>query len=109
MRQIIQRLHQEEVRSFGRRYSAGPEPFFVHSDLTTGVQIADLVAYVISWGFRTSRMIKPARSELSQFSAQVANLRYRATRSRMDNPEFGIWSFARITDLRTQAECDGVP
>lgn len=95
----------------GRRRSNHiiPEPFFVHSDLTTGVQIADLVAYVISWGFRTSRMIKPARSELSQFSAQVANLRYRATRSRMDNPEFGIWSFAHITDLRTQAERDGVP
>lgn len=95
----------------GRRRSSHiiPEPFFVHSDLTTGVQIADIVAYVISWGFRTSRMIKPARSELSQFSAQVANLRYRATRSRMDNPEFGIWSFAHITDLRTQAERDGVP
>ena len=85
-----------------------PEPFFVHSDLTTGVQIADLVAYVISWGFRTSRMNKPARGELSQFSAQVANLRYRATRNRLDNPEFGIWSFAHITDLRTQAERDGV-
>ena len=76
----------------GRRRSNHiiPEPFFVHSDLTTGVQIADLVAYVISWGFRTSRMIKPARAELSQFSAQVANLRYRATRNRMDNP--GIWN-----------------
>ena len=85
-----------------------PEPFFVHSDLTTGVQIADLVAYVISWGFRTSRMNKPARAELSQFSAQVANLRYRATRNRLDNPEFGIWSFAYITDLRTQAERDRV-
>jgi Protein of unknown function (DUF3800) len=29
-----------------------PEPFFVHSDLTTGIQIADLVAYAVSWGFR---------------------------------------------------------
>ncbi len=25
------------------------EPFFVHSDLTTGVQVADLIAYYISW------------------------------------------------------------
>ena len=85
-----------------------PEPFFVHSDLTTGVQLADLVAYVISWGFRTSRMTKPARAELSQLSTQVAKLRCRATRNRMDNPEFGIWSFAHITDLRTQDERDGV-
>ena len=45
-----------------------PEPFFVHSDLTNGVQIADLVAYVISWGFRTPQMTKPARAELSQLS-----------------------------------------
>jgi len=29
-----------------------PEPFFVHSDMTTGVQLADLAAYIISWGFR---------------------------------------------------------
>ncbi|WP_242122279.1 DUF3800 domain-containing protein [Sphingomonas lacusdianchii] len=27
-----------------------PEPFFVHSDLTTLIQTADIVAYVISWG-----------------------------------------------------------
>ena len=47
-----------------------PEPFFVHSDLTTGVQIADLVAYVISCGFRMARMNKPARPELSQLSNQ---------------------------------------
>ena len=34
------------------------EPFFVHSDLTTGVQIADLIAYCISWGLRFGRMTK---------------------------------------------------
>lgn len=84
-----------------------PEPFFVHSDLTTGVQIADLVAYVISWGFRTPKMTKPSRAELSQLSSQVAGLRYRATRKRHGNPEFEIWSFAHITDLRTQAERGG--
>ena len=84
-----------------------PEPFFVHSDLTTGVQIADLVAYVISWGFRTPQMTKPARAELSQLSSQVAGLRYRAIRERFGNPGFGIWSFAHITDLRTHAERDG--
>ncbi|MFQ5615791.1 MAG: DUF3800 domain-containing protein [Anaerolineales bacterium] len=38
-----------------------PEPFFVHSDLTTGVQLADLVAYLISWGFRTGDMTRPLR------------------------------------------------
>jgi len=80
------------------------EPFFVHSDLTTGVQIADLVAYVISWGFRMPRMTKPAREELSPFANQIARLRYRAVREKLGNPEFEIWSFAHIGDLRTQAE-----
>ncbi len=80
------------------------EPFFVHSDLTTGIQLADLVAYVISWGFRIAAMTKPARAELSSFANQIAHLRYRAVRERLGNPEFEIWSFAHITDLRTQAE-----
>jgi hypothetical protein len=29
-----------------------PEPLFVHSDLTTMIQMADLVAYIVSWGVR---------------------------------------------------------
>ena len=95
------------------RHRAGriiPEPFFVHSDLTTGVQIADLVAYVISWGFRIwGRMTKPARPELSSFAEQVASLRYRAIRERDGNRDFEIWSFAYIDDLRTQAERANVP
>ena len=108
---LIDQMHRYfEDTAVGQERSSRiiPEPFFVHSELTTGVQIADLVAYVISWGFRTSRMTKPERTELSNLSARVANLRYRAIRNRMDNPVFEIWSFAHITDLRTQAERDGV-
>jgi hypothetical protein len=81
-----------------------PEPFFVHSDLTTGVQIADLVAYCISWGFRISATEKPARQELAPFGAQLARLRYRAVRLMFGNPYYEIWSVAHITDLRTQSE-----
>lgn len=80
-----------------------PEPLFVHSDLTTGIQIADLIAYCISWGFRTSQMRKPARADLSRFSRQVANLRYRTERE-IDGREMTVWSYAHITDLRTQRE-----
>lgn len=82
-----------------------PEPFFVHSDLTTGVQIADLAAYCISWGFRTSRMIKPARPELAGYAKQIARLRYRADRRAPDKEgAFAVWSIAHITDLRTGVE-----
>ena len=36
-----------------------PEPFFVHSDLTTMVQVADLIAYLLSWGIRLKGMTAP--------------------------------------------------
>ena len=106
---LIDQMHRYfEETAVGRHRASRiiPEPFFVHSDLTTGVQIADLLAYIISWGFRMPRMTKPAREELAPFADQIARLRYLAVRERLGNPEFEIWSFARITDLRTQAERD---
>lgn len=80
-----------------------PEPFFVHSHLTTGVQFADLVAYTISWGFRTSRMTKPCRPELDHYAKQVGGLRHYTSRLVNGRP-FNIPSFAHITDLRTNLE-----
>jgi hypothetical protein len=83
-----------------------PEPLFVHSDLTTGVQIADLIAYILSWGLRFGSMTKPKRAELAGYVSQVCQLRYRAVRDMDGNPQFAIWSFAFITDLRSQSERD---
>ena len=106
---LIDQMHRYfEETAVGRHRASRiiPEPFFVHSDLTTGVQIADLLAYVISWGFRMPHMTKSAREELAPFAKQIARLRYRAVRERFGNPEFKIWSFAHIADLRTQAERD---
>ncbi|MCY4461966.1 MAG: DUF3800 domain-containing protein [Albidovulum sp.] len=53
-----------------------PEPFFVHSDLTTMVQVADLVAYIISWGVRLRYMDEPKRHELSRLACSVIKLRF---------------------------------
>jgi len=59
-----------------------PEPFFVHSDLTTLVQLADLVAYIINWSFRKgSKMTGPIRSELSPYASKVDALQYKGRRS----------------------------
>ena len=80
-----------------------PEPLFVHSDLTTGIQVADLLAYILSWGWRLKSMTNPARPELAGFVAQICRLRYRAIREVDTNPQFTIWSFAFIEDLRPQA------
>jgi hypothetical protein len=83
-----------------------PEPFFVHSDLTTGVQIADLVAYCISWAFRLPTMTQPARDELAPYIEQIKKLRHRALRHMMGKPNFEIWSVCHIDDLRTLSELD---
>lgn len=88
-----------------RASSIIPEPFFVHSDLTTLVQIADLMAYVISWNVRVSTMRAPRREELDVFGQRVLNLRYRTTVPHSEYPEgFTIWSFAVINDLRPRSE-----
>jgi Protein of unknown function (DUF3800) len=81
-----------------------PEPFFVHSDLTTGIQIADLVAYCLSWAFRLPTMDKPAREELAPYIEQLKRLRHRALRNMQGKSDFEIWSVSYIDDLRTAVE-----
>lgn len=53
-----------------------PEPFFVHSDLTTLIQTADIVAYVISWGLRLRWMTAPSRAELHPLADHVRRLQF---------------------------------
>ncbi len=81
-----------------------PEPFFVHSDLTTGIQLADLVAYIVSWSVRVGNMQQPVRGEMNDLAQQVMRLRHKAVREVDNNPNYGIWSFAVIDDLRTREE-----
>ncbi len=84
-----------------------PEPFFVHSDLTTGIQIADLLAYTISWGVRFGGMDRPRREELAPYAEQVMGLRHRAFRAVDGGTDALVWSFTYITDLRPRDEQTG--
>ena len=78
-----------------------PEPFFVHSDLTTGVQLADLLAYTLSWGFRGLRgMVEPRRRELEPFVRQACGIRYDSVRKQGSTPDFKVRGFHYIKDLR---------
>ena len=77
-----------------------PEPFFVHSDLTSIIQVADLSAYIISWGLRYGQMTKETCHELKPYADLISKLRYRAERNMEGNPNFLIWSFQYIDDLR---------
>lgn len=81
-----------------------PEPFFVHSELTTAIQLADLVAYIVCWGVRFGKMRAQSRPELGPLAQKVQRLRYRTEKSigGIDGRE--IFSFTLIRDLRPRNE-----
>jgi Protein of unknown function (DUF3800) len=73
-----------------------PEPFFVHSDLTTLIQLTDILAYVVSWGLRLRGMTLPARPELQSLAERSVRLRF----ARKTEGGESIWGFKHILDLR---------
>ncbi len=83
-----------------------PEPFFVHSELTTGVQVADLLAYTIAWAVRFTGQDEAPRSEMSELADLTVALRYDAVRDLPFRPRFRIYGIARINDLRPLEEQD---
>ncbi|HYD53674.1 MAG TPA: DUF3800 domain-containing protein [Gemmatimonadaceae bacterium] len=102
---LVGQLERYFVGTATGRQRAGriiPEPFFVHSDLTTGIQLADLVAYILSWGFRSARLTVASREELTPFVRQVCRLRHRALRPREGREDFTVWSIAVIPHLRAR-------
>ena len=103
---LVEQMDRYFKRSVKGKQMSGliiPEPFFVHSDLTTGIQVADLTAYTISWGFRRiAGMVEPFREELQGVVDRVCRLRHRTFRQIGDNPNHEVWSFHLITDLRTR-------
>lgn len=80
-----------------------PEPFFVHSNLTTAIQLADLVAYIVSWGLRNDLMTRPGRPELEEFAGLVWQLRYKTRRENHSSTSFVV-----IDDLRPMEERKGI-
>jgi hypothetical protein len=78
-----------------------PEPFFVHSDMSTIVQVADIIAYVISWGWRLPVMTRPNRRELEPLAAKVGALQFNAIRQ-FDGKDRIVYGFAKIDDLRSK-------
>ncbi len=75
-----------------------PEPFYVHSDLTVGVHVVDLAAYILNWRFRTNKMIKPSRPELQPLVNILCNMRVVSRRviPRIGQEPIDIWSIAVI-------------
>lgn len=81
-----------------------PEPFFVHSDLTTGIQVADLMAYLLAWGYYKAKgRSSPARPELVEFADQGVKLAYNTSR-RQGSRRIKVWGITIIQDLRARSE-----
>jgi hypothetical protein len=104
----IHRYFQETDRGQQRAERMIPMPFFVHSDLTPAIQIADLVAYIVNWGLRLDRMPEPARKELKPLADRVFRLRYSGLEVPLKRPleKRGkpIWGISYIPDLRPRNE-----
>ncbi|SFU20327.1 DUF3800 domain-containing protein [Sedimentitalea nanhaiensis] len=77
-----------------------PEPFFVHSDMTTMVQVADLMAYFISWGVRLNGMHAQRRPELDDLSRKVMRLRF----TQHTPGGYTNYGFKIINDLRAAVD-----
>lgn len=98
------RYFRETYRGRVRSSRILPEPFFVHSDLTTAVGLADLFAYALNWGFRLARMTKPLRQELRSMADVARSLQYvGSTTDPLGNewPQYGIFY---LDDLRPRVE-----
>lgn len=78
-----------------------PEPFFVHSDMTSLIQVADLIAYLIAWGLRIPGQLEaPGREELAPFAEQVWDMEFRTRRRLQGQKRATIFGFKLIKDLR---------
>jgi len=80
---MLERYFRETATGRSRAIHIVPTPMFVSSEMTTPVQVADLVIYAINWGFRLPfrGMDAEAREEIAQeFGASIRNLQYRGQR-----------------------------
>ena len=78
-----------------RALSIMPEPLFARGRVNALFQATSLLAYILSWGFRTPIMNAPIRTELAEFTAIFRSMRYLHTAS--DGKK--DWSFKYISEL----------
>ena len=95
----------ESEKGYERSARIVPEPFFVHSDLTTVVQIADLAAYCLNWGLRLKGMMDPTRAEIEPLARMVYDMKFVGNwydeASQQEKPLYGIFY---VDDLRPKRE-----
>lgn len=101
----MERYFLETTKGYQRSSRIVPEPFFVHSDLTTAVQMADIVAYCLNWGTRLRRMTEPTRADIEPFARLVFNMRYVGRRfDETGEKEWPCYGIFFLDDLRPRNE-----
>lgn len=99
-----------------------PEPFFVHSDLTTATQLADIIAYILNFGFQYFAREKvinnpnipvettkykrneDIRSELIPFANKIFQLQFQKVDLDSNKNNRIFYGIVYFKDLRTKSE-----
>jgi hypothetical protein len=103
--QQMERYFLETEKGYERSSRIVPEPFFVHSDLTTAVQLADIVAYCLNWGTRLNKMTEPTRPEIEPLARIAFDMRYVGKRfDEADGREWPVYGVFYADDLRPKQE-----
>ena len=103
--QQMERYFMETEKGYQRSSRIVPEPFFVHSDLTTAVQLADIVAYCFNWGTRLNKMTEPTRQEIEPLADVAFDMRYIGKRfDEHDDAEWPVYGVFYLDDLRPKQE-----
>lgn len=103
--QQMERYFLETEKGYQRSSRIVPEPFFVHSDLTTAVQLADIVAYCFNWGTRLNKMKEATRPEIETFAEIAFNMRYVGKRfDESDGRDWPVYGVFYVDDLRPKQE-----
>lgn len=108
--QVIRRMERYFVETeTGRMRSHRiiPEPFFVHSDLTTAIQTADIVCYVLNWSYRFGRMTGVTRSELEPYLERIKPLIYKRVPDEENGQGHTVYGVTYVDDLRPRSERGG--
>ncbi len=110
-RRLIERMHGYFLRTRNGQERSGliiPEPFFVHSDLTTGTRVADVVIYVLNWAYRfSSDMDGPVREELRDYASKIEEMVFQTVRTDENSRDWPIYGVKYISDLRAREERNG--
>lgn len=106
----LEKYFLESEKGYQRSARVLPEPFFVHSDLTTVVQIADLAAYCVNWGLRLHGMTEPTRAEIEPLARMVYDMKFVGKwfdeANQQEKPLYGIFY---VDDLRPKRERNTTP